>query len=454
MLSNDDLYQYAQRLNCASTCTNTSERVSPANDAESDNHRKKKLMVLTIAAERGHVLSCVQLSKMYQNTCDLLFFKWILRAADLGHADSQYDVATYYHDGSGGAPQNTELSMKYCMLAAKQDLVDAQFNLGITFYQDHKYDLALLWLSKAADNKCPDAMYQIGVMYATGSGVVQNIKLAVEWYRRAADLGDTDAQFELGQHYRNLSKSTLEDTATATATANANVVKDAAIANANVVKDATFANANVVKDAAFANANVVKDAAFANANVVKDAAFANANAAENKSLAKYWFTLAANQGCRKSQFQLALHYEELGNNSDDDNDVEKNKRLAFEWCLKSAKLGFVDAQNLLGVWYNTGFYGAQNSEQSKYWFLRAAKQGCAASQYSIGIEYLELKRYGEMMYWLNRSAEQNDADAEFEIGKCFEFGQGVKIDLTIAKSMYTRAAAHGHQQAKDNLTWL
>ena len=47
------------------------------------------------------------------------------------------------------------------------------------------------------------AQYNLGVMYATGEGVLQDAVEAVAWYRQAAEQGDAEAQFNLGFAYAN-----------------------------------------------------------------------------------------------------------------------------------------------------------------------------------------------------------------------------------------------------------
>ena len=48
---------------------------------------------------------------------------------------------------------------------------------------------AIKWYRKAADHGFAEAQYNIGVMYANGTGVPENDALAVKWYRKAAEQG-------------------------------------------------------------------------------------------------------------------------------------------------------------------------------------------------------------------------------------------------------------------------
>ena len=56
---------------------------------------------------------------------------------------------------------------------------------------------------RAADQGDARAQNNLGVMYATGQGVLQDAGEAVKWFRRAADQGDARAQNNLGVMYAN-----------------------------------------------------------------------------------------------------------------------------------------------------------------------------------------------------------------------------------------------------------
>ncbi len=58
------------------------------------------------------------------------------------------------------------------------------------------------WLRVAADNRCIQAMYRIGMMYDEGlCDINPDLKSTMTWYQRAADAGDLDAYFALGCIY-------------------------------------------------------------------------------------------------------------------------------------------------------------------------------------------------------------------------------------------------------------
>ena len=54
---------------------------------------------------------------------------------------------------------------------------------------------------QAAEQENAEAQYTLGVMYATGRGVVEDERQTVEWFRRAAEQGHDYAQCNLGIMY-------------------------------------------------------------------------------------------------------------------------------------------------------------------------------------------------------------------------------------------------------------
>ena len=49
--------------------------------------------------------------------------------------------------------------------------------------------------------------------------------------------------------------------------------------------------------------------------------------------------------------------------------------------------------------------------------------------------------------WYMKAAEQDDDEAQYYIGRIFEFGKGIDIDLVQALHWYRKAAAQGHHPA-------
>lgn len=62
---------------------------------------------------------------------------------------------------------------------------------------------AVRWLRAAADNQHPAAMVELGKLYRSGLGVLQDFEQAAKWIETAALLGDPEGMRELGRLYRD-----------------------------------------------------------------------------------------------------------------------------------------------------------------------------------------------------------------------------------------------------------
>lgn len=92
--------------------------------------------------------------------------------------------------------------------AAEAGDLDAQFRLGRAMLQDTSRGKegaieAVSWLKRAATGGHAGAMVQLGKLYRTGVGIVQNYALAAKWIRAAAEAGDPEGMVELGRLYRS-----------------------------------------------------------------------------------------------------------------------------------------------------------------------------------------------------------------------------------------------------------
>ena len=97
-------------------------------------------------------------------------FNALLRDAEEGCANAQFNLALMYQHGDG-VVQNYAEAVRYYTLAANQGDAKAQFNLG--------------------------------VMYTDGKGVIQNYTEGVRYYTLAADQGNADAQNNICKVYDN-----------------------------------------------------------------------------------------------------------------------------------------------------------------------------------------------------------------------------------------------------------
>lgn len=168
--------------------------------------------------------------------------------------------------------------------------------------------------------------------------------------------------------------------------------------------------------------------------------------------------------------------------------VEENRRLAFQYCLQSARLGEVDAQKRLGMMYYKGTGPAKNVKEARFWFNQAALSDDPDALYYLGMAWLEgiggekdphqahdlfekaaaeghvnarWKLYEmfdkgigvqpdrqEALRWLMKLAESGNVAASFLVGSAYLSGNGVKANAAEAVKWLEKAAQEGDVSAQ------
>ena len=158
------------------------------------------------------------------------------------------------------------------------------------------------------------------------------------------------------------------------------------------------------------------------------------NFQQNLPIAVELFRKAAESGNAEAQFCLGYLYE-TGTG------VKKNDSKAFEWYKKAANQGYADAQNNAG---NLCLKKKKHKEAIRFYIL-AADQECVQARNNLG------NCDGQAVHWFHKAAEQGDADAQYNLGCCYDEGNGVKQDYGQAVHWYRKAAEQGHADAQNNL---
>jgi hypothetical protein len=135
----------------------------------------------------------------------------------------------------------------------------------------------------------------------------------------------------------------------------------------------------------------------------------------------------------------------------------KDPRKAVKWFRKAAEQGHAGAQGSLGNAYRLGDAGVpKDDRESVKWYRKAAEQGDAMAQgylghaYSLGIGGVP-KDYRESVKWYRKAAEQGDADAQDSLGLAYVHGEGVSKDEREAVRWLRRAAVQGNSGGQNNL---
>jgi TPR repeat protein len=186
------------------------------------------------------------------------------------------------------------------------------------------------------------------------------------------------------------------------------------------------------------------------------------------------FRRAGEQGHAKAQFELAtLYYEAASWESStgwardlckaiaaamwgSDLAVLNNQAEAARWFRRAAEQGHARAQCSLGYLHQTGRGLRQDLVQAVRWYRRAAKQGHSAAHASLGgIYYQHAQRFGHVYAgaakWFRKAAELGHASAQSVLGYMYYLGQGIEQNYAEAAKWYRKAAEQGIATAQHNL---
>ena len=87
------------------------------------------------------------------------------------------------------------------IVRAEQGDADCQFYLGEYYHGKQDFTQALKWLTLAAEQDHPEALFYLAGYYGDGEVVEQNIELSIQMLTKSAELGHADAQISLAWHY-------------------------------------------------------------------------------------------------------------------------------------------------------------------------------------------------------------------------------------------------------------
>ena len=132
--------------------------------------------------------------------------KWFEKAADKGDANAQNAVGNIYLNADY-IDHNPSKAFKYYQMAAAQGHLDGMANLGYCYQEGIGTDMNIMsaeeWLRKAADGGLQDAIDLLnGPLYSTDANI-QNIEELSDFekYSELAKSGDADAMYQLGIMY-------------------------------------------------------------------------------------------------------------------------------------------------------------------------------------------------------------------------------------------------------------
>ncbi len=344
--------------------------------------------------------------------------KSLIKSAEAGDPDSQYELALLYEEGKG-VQQNTVKAFEWYRRAASSGQVDAQYKFAT-----------------ALEKEQPDAIFIMGMMYMDGEGVDKNIPEAIKRFKSAADKGHAEAQFMLGSMY-------AEGDGVARSDSEAKKWWQMAAVQGHKEARANLATIGTVKSAEAGDIS----------SQYSLAKMYEGGKGFKKDTAKAfgWYSKAAGQGHLESQIKVAAALAK-------GKGTKKSASQSMVWYEKAAEQGDLEAQFLVGLSYENGAGVTRDYRTAAKWYARAAGKGSVSAQYRLGL--LSCfgkgigKSYANAIKWWDAAANKGDHMAIFFLGYMYETGSGVKRNRSKAKNYYKRASQKGNIFAKQALEEL
>lgn len=154
----------------------------------------------------------------------------------------------------------------------------------------------------------------------------------------------------------------------------------------------------------------------------------------------------AKAGALPAQKLLALMYKTgMG-------PFQKDAKQAVFWYRKAAEQGDAEAQVTLGECYDEGFGVEKDESKAAEWYYKAACQGNARGLCNLGIDYVSgtgcAKDPEKGFQYLTKAAKQGNARAYRCLGLCYENALGTQKDDEKALAAYKKAVELGDKEAQ------
>ena len=138
---------------------------------------------------------------------------WFRKAAELGDAQAQLELAELYQAGDG-VPKDMDMAIKWYEKAAAQDHYEAQLALALHYLEDlDEPEEALILLEKSAKQGNSTAQYRLGLLYLGEPPIAMDKLKAWHYFSLAADKVPDAAQardiLQLGMSHIEIQQATI-----------------------------------------------------------------------------------------------------------------------------------------------------------------------------------------------------------------------------------------------------
>lgn len=360
-------------------------------------------------------------------------FRLYERSAGLNYPPAQFALGMLWKRGHQGG-QSDETALKLITASAKQGHAQAQLFLGDALFAglhglaiDRKVSYS--WYKLAAERGLPEAQYMVGNFHLAGYGGVEpDRKLGIKWFTKAAEQGEIIAIHNLGkvliESDPKQALAWLKKAAEKNFTAS-QLLAGELLLSGDLPNSKPSEAIELFKKAAD-NGSPVGALALGKALLQVEGAPRAEQAIEH-------LKAAAEKGLPDACRWLAML---LYNGA---HGVPVDKKEAFSWGEKAAKLGSQGAQFQVGMCLHNGDGVTQDRAAAKTWFETGARAGDLNCKFMLAFTQLEDSQ-NKHLPWQRANLESRRAALKSVMPELIECA---KANMVPAQSMLGKLLAFG-----------
>ena len=271
------------------------------------------------------------------------------------------------------------------------------------------------------------AQYEIGMAYAQGNGVREDVSRGIYFLDLAARQNHSRAQLTLAQEYIKIDREKY-----------AGKIFDLLTAAAATLAEAKFLlgkcyteEIGCKKDDKCAFKHVFEAAMSGIPEAMYQTGvmlYKGKGWSKDKDAAMMWLEKSGNLGYEKAMMTLG------------DNHPDEMRRTY--WYGRAVERGNPRAMHNLAVWYLTGLSSLNNSAEAERLFRKAAEMNYVPSMKSL-YDLLKKTSPKEAVSYIVKAADNGDVWAQVNAGIELEKGKDIKKDTELAVEYYKKAAMQG-----------
>lgn len=374
----------------------------------------------------------------------------LIPTAEAGDRESQFLLAKAYANRSvtsqGVVVGNRELAIEWYEKAAQQGLVEAQFEMGNSFYYGSKNDFrrAAAWFRVPAEQGNAEAMRKIAFCMLAGNKASEDEKRqAIRWLERAIDAGDTEAG-SLLKNIRDTGSISAHFRPDPTSLTDALVRAEKGDVDSMLFLAVSFWNGSNTpvdrsKGAGWFRAAAEKGNAWAMYRYGM-AVEGGQGVAASFQEAIAWYERAAAAGHRRANREMLRLYA-LGLAS-----FPAGKSFPT-WLRERREYLMQDSLGFLGELYWKGELVPQNVGRAIYCYTQAANQKDPMALNRLGEMHLHgiggTTNLNEALYWFRAAAKQHWAPAQLNLANLYVQGS---VDSTNLPKAWILASLAAHSR--------